>query len=665
MNKPVDSHLALADARRLTQRVHFERDGTVTIASGKVDLGQGISTALAQIAAEELGVPLEKIRILPANTAYCPDEGVTSGSLSIQDGGKGLRKACAELREILKRSGKRSYWELEVAGDIPADAPEKPVAEYRIVGKSVPRLELPAKIAGKPSYVQDLVLPGMVHARILRPPHPFAKLVSLPSAPAGTEIVRDGNFAAVLAAREEDAIEAAKKLRARAVWSESAKMPPDIYGWLKGHATENNVTKENADPAAKARGVTRLQAEYRKPFICHASIGPSCALARMQGDTLEVWSHTQGMFGLRQEIAMVLRMAEEKIVVRHAEGAGCYGHNGADDVALDAALIARMVKGRAVRLQWTREDEFAWEPYGPAQVVALDASLDAQGSIVSWRFDLWSNGHTHRPGRAGKPVLIAAGELAQPFERAPAIDPPLPSGGAQRNAIPGYEFPDLLVMHHYVREAPVHGSSLRSLGAFGNVFGIESFMDELAIAAKADPVEFRLRHLKDPRGRAVIEEAVRRSNWSAWRKAEGRGRGIAYARYKNIGGYCAVVAEVEATHELRVTRLVAAVDVGLPVNPDGVANQVEGGCVQATSWALKEAWRPGALTWEDYPILKFSEAPPVEVHIVRNEQPPLGAGECMMGPTVAAIANALHDALGVRVRELPLTPERIAGAINA
>src|SRR5919201_1394296 len=340
MNKPFETPLPLSDARRLTQRVHFERDGTVSIATGKVDLGQGISTALAQIAAEELGVALETVRILPASTAYSPDEGVTSGSLSIQDGGKGLRKACAELRELLKRSGKRSYWELEVAGDIPAAAPEKPPAEYRIVGKSVPRLELPAKIAGKPSYVHDLVLPGMVHARVLRPPRPFAKLVSLPAAPAGTEIVRDGNFAAVLAAREEDAIEAAKKLRAKAVWSDAPRMPEDIYGWLKGHATENNVTKEKADAAAKARGVKRLQAEYRKPFICHASIGLSCALARMAGGPPEVWSHTQGIFGLRQEIAVVLKMPEERIVVQHAEGAGCYGHNGADDVALDAAIIA-------------------------------------------------------------------------------------------------------------------------------------------------------------------------------------------------------------------------------------------------------------------------------------------------------------------------------------
>jgi CO/xanthine dehydrogenase Mo-binding subunit len=657
VNKPVDSHLPLSDARRLTQRVHFERDGTVSVATGKVDLGQGISTALAQIAAEELGVELARVRILPSSTAYSPDEGVTSGSLSIQDGGKGLRKACAELRALLAKSGKASYWELEVAGEIPAEAPEKSPAEYGIVGTSVPRLELPAKIAGKPSYVHDLVLPGMLHARVLRPPRPFAKLLSMPDHPG---LVRNGSFAAVIAEREEDAIEAAKKLAAKAVWSDGPPRPQDIYDWMKAHVAETKIQKESVNAEAKARGTKHFKAQYHKPFICHASIGPSCAIARKRGDTLEVWSHTQGIFGLRQEIAMVLRMPEERVVVHHAEGAGCYGHNGADDVALDAALIALHTKGQPVRLQWTREDEFAWEPYGPAMAVALEAHLDATGHIVSWRHELWSNGHTHRPGRSQKPVLLAAGEIAEPFERAPAIDPPLPSGGAQRNAVPGYEFPDLLVTQHWVREAPVHGSSLRSLGAFGNVFGIESFMDELAQAAKADPLEFRLRHLKDPRGRAVLEEAVRHANW---KKTEGRGRGIAYARYKNIGAYCAVVAEVDATGaEPRVTRLVAAVDVGLAVNPDGVANQIEGGCVQATSWALKEAWRPGALTWEDYPILRFSEAPPVEVHIVKSTQPSLGAGECTMGPTVAAIANALHDALGVRVRKLPLTAENIADA---
>lgn len=667
MNKPLDAHMPLSDARRLTQRVHFERDGTVTIATGKVELGQGITTALAQIAADELGIPLDTIRVLPASTAYSPDEGVTSGSLSIQDGGKALRKACAELRALLAKSGRKSYWELDVGGqDIPAEAPEKAPSEYSVVGRNASRVDLPGKLAGRAAYVHDLVLPGMLHARMLRAPNAYAKLVSLPPAPAGTQILRDGSFAAVVAEREDEAIAAAKKLRAAAAWSDAPEVPADIHAWLKANVTENKVSKEAANPGAKARAVKRLRAEYRKPFIAHASIGPSCAVARMNGDTVEVWSHTQGIFGLRQEIAMVLRMPEEKVVVHHLEGAGCYGHNGADDVGLDAALLTKLLGGKPVRLQWTREEEFSWEPYGPAMAVALEAGLDAAGHIVSWRHDLWSNGHTHRPGRSGKPVLLAAGELAQPFERAPSIDPPLPAGGAQRNAIPGYEFPDLLVMHHYVRETRVRGSSLRSLGAFGNVFAIESFMDELAQSAGADPVEFRLRHLKDPRGRAVVEEAARRFSWKNFSRSEGKGRGVAYARYKNIGAYCAVVAEVEATGvELRVTRLVAAVDVGLPVNPDGVANQVEGGCVQATSWALKEAWRPGAVTWEDYPILKFSEAPSVEVHVVKNQHPSLGAGECTMGPTVAAIANALHDALGVRVRELPLTAENITKAIDA
>jgi len=621
---------------KLPQRVRIEADGTVSVAVGKVELGQGISTALAQIAAEELGVDLSRIKVLPASTAYSPDEGVTSGSLSIQDGGKALRAACAELR----------------------GRAEKPASEYKVVGANAPRLDLPGKFAGRASYVHDMVLPGMLHARILRPPSPFAKLVSLPDHPG---LFRDGSFAGVLAEREEDAIQAAQKLRAKAVWSDGPAMPRDIHAWLKDHVAESKVQKENADAAAKARGVRHFKAEYRKPFICHASIGPSCALAWMKGDTLEVWSHTQGIFNLRKEIALVLRMPEEKVIVQHAEGAGCYGHNGADDVALDAALLARMSPGLPVRLQWTREDEFAWEPYGPAMLIALEASLDREGQVVSWRHDLWSNGHTHRPGRAGQPVLIAAAELAQPFERGPAVDPPLPAGGAQRNAVPGYEFPDHKVTFHYVREAPVHGSSLRSLGAFGNVFAIESFMDELA---NGDPVGFRLKHLKDPRGRAVLEEAVRKAG--IFKKAEGRGRGVAYARYKNVGAYCAVVAEVEAGGaELRVTRLVAAVDVGLPVNPDGVVNQIEGGCVQATSWTLKEEWKPGTVSWEEYPILRFSEAPSVEVHLIRNRNPSLGAGECTMGPTVAAIANALHDALGVRVRELPLTADNIAKAINA
>jgi nicotinate dehydrogenase subunit B len=653
---------ALSHAKRLSQRVHFERDGTVSIASGKVELGQGILTALAQIAAEELGVPLEKIRMLPASTAYSPDEGVTSGSLSIQDAGKALRKVCAELRALLKRTGAASYWDLQLATDIPGDAPEKAAAEYRIVGTSAPRLDLPGKFAGRPSYVQDMVLPGMLHARVVRPSKYFSKLVSVPEL-ENISVVRDGNFLGVLAEREEDAIAAAAKLRAKCTWEQAPRVPDDIHGWLKQHVAERIVSKEKADPAAAARGAKRIKASYTKPHIAHASIGPSCALARWTGGRLEVWTHSQGIFGLRQDLAKILAMREEDIVVAHAEGAGCYGHNGADDVALDAALLARAANGRPVRLQWMREDEFAWEPYGAAMAFELEAALDASGSIVSWRHEFWSNGHTHRPGRAQLPTLTAAAELAKPFELSPAVNPALPAGGADRNCIPLYDFADLRVVNNYVKEMPLRSSSLRSLGAFGNVFAIESFMDECAAAAGADPIEFRLRHLKDLRGRSVIEALAER--FRSFTKTENHGRGIAFAKYKNLGAYCAVLAEVEATHELRVHRLVAAVDVGLAVNPDGVVNQIEGGCIQAASWTLKEAWKPGVAGWEDYPILRFSEIPKVEVLLVKNEFASVGAGECTMGPTAAAIANALHAALGVRVRDLPLTPERIAAAINA
>ena len=628
-------------AEKQSQRVRFEPDGTVTVAVGKVELGQGILTALAQIAAEELGVPLERIRMLPASTAYSPDEGVTSGSLSVQEGGKALRLACAEAREE-----------------------RRPESGSRVVGTSAPRLDLPGKFAGRPSYVQDMVLPGMLHGRVVRPPHGFSKLVKFEEAKAhNISIVRDGSFVGVLAEREEEAIAAAAKLRAKCTWEKSAAVPDDIHAWLKQHVAERHVSKEQADPAARARGVKRVQAAYTKPYIAHASIGPSCALARWQGKRLELWTHSQGIFNLRRDLAMVLRVPLEDIVVTHAEGAGCYGHNGADDVALDAALLARAAGDRPVRVQWMRDDEFAWEPYGAAMAFELEAQLAADGRIVSWRHAFWSNGHTHRPGRADKPTLTAAAHLAEPFELSPAVNPPLPSGGADRNAIPGYDFPDLQVVNHYVKEMPLRSSSLRSLGAYGNVFAIESFMDECAASVGADPIEFRLRHLKDPRGRGVIEKLA--PAFKSFQKAENRGHGIGYAKYKNLGAYCAVLAELEVTHELRVTRLLAAVDVGVAVNPDGVVNQIEGGCIQAASWTLKEAWKPGVAGWEDYPILKFSEVPPVSVLLLESNQPSVGAGECTMGPTAAAIANALHDALGVRVRDLPLTPERIAAAINA
>lgn len=669
----------------MSQRIRFERDRTVWIASGKVEIGQGINTALAQIAAEELDVAFERVRIIPPSTAYSPDEGYTSGSLSIQEGGKGLRAACVETRgrllahaaELLgaplaelsvedgtiraKNGNSVTYWECaaEATESPPAGAGVKPLGPTRVVGKSAARIDLPAKVVGQPAYVQDMKLPGMLHARIVRPSRPFKSLKSLEEPKIdGVTLVRDGSFVGVLAEREEAAIAAATQLRAKAQWEE-APVPEDFHAWLRQNVSERVITKE---ARSEVRGEKTVKASYTKPFIAHASIGPSCAVARMKDGKLEVWTHSQGIFGLRHELSIVLGLPLENIIVTHAEGAGCYGHNGADDAALDAALLARAANGRPVKLQWAREDEFAWEPYGPAMAFEMQAKLDASGSVVSWKHEFWSNGHTNRPGRSPKPALVAAGHLAKPFERTPAVDPALPAGGSDRNAIPAYEFPDLLVVKNYVRETPRRASSLRALGAYGNVFAIESFMDECAAVAGADPIEFRLRHLKDPRARAVLEELSAR--WKAWKGGEAKGHGIAFARYKNLGAYCAVLAEVAAGEVLRVTGLALAADVGLVVNPDGVANQLEGGALQATSWTLKEDGKLGATTWEDYPILKFSEAPPVEVFLLNNDLPSLGAGEAAQGPTAAAIANALYDALGVRVRDLPLTPERIVKAMG-
>ena len=706
MNTVAESRLkrtgSLAKNPKLAQWVRVHRDGTVSIFSGKVEIGQGISTALAQIAAEELGVTLGRICMVPADTAVSPDEGVTSGSLSIQDSGVALRRACAQARALLlERAAARlgvsardlqvadgavraagrstSFW--ECADDAPFDCEVDETAalrsprDYRVVGKPAPRRDLPDKIAGRPRFIQDMALPGMLYGRMVRPPHNFAGLISLDdskvkSMPGLAAIVRDGGFVGVLAEREDVAISAQRALRLAASWREVDPPPRDVHAWLKEHASEHRVISQKEDVEAKSRAAKVLEASFTKPYISHASIGPSCAVAQMDNGKLVVWSHSQGIFNLRRDLALALGMREDAIVVRHTEGAGCYGHNGADDAALDAALLARAAGGRPVQVQWMRDDEFAWAPCGPAMALSLRAALDPNGDIVDWEHELWSNGHSSRPGRADNPALLAAWHLARPHERLSAINMPLPAGAADRNAIPIYDFPNQRVVNHYVREMPLRTSALRSLGAYANVFAIESFMDELAQAAGIDPITFRQRHLKDPRGRAVIDAAARRAEWDRWKPGEGRGHGIGFARYKNLGAYCAAVAEVEVGHDVRVDRLILAVDVGLVINPDGVVNQIEGGAIQSTSWTLKEEVKLGArgitsLGWEDYPILKFSEVPVVEVELIdRLELPAVGAGEAAQGPTAAAIANAVAHALGLRMRHLPLTHERIAAAIS-
>jgi CO/xanthine dehydrogenase Mo-binding subunit len=701
---------------RLSQWLRFRDDGFVEVLSGKVEIGQGILTALAQIAAEELDIALERVRMVPASTAASPDEAVTSGSLSVQESGTALRHACAEARaiflnaaaarlgtpleslaiedgDIVAASGARtSYWKLSSSDLLDREATgqvaPKPASAHRIVGEPIARLDLPDKVFGKPCFIHDLDLPRMLHGRVLRPQSPNATLIDFDEArvralPGVVTVVRDGSLVGVIAQSEARADAALQKLAATAKWRPGADLPDEaaMTAWLKAQQAESTVVESTA--ATAPRPVARtLTARYSRPYLAHGSIAPSCALAqftpsplgegigRGEGSALHVWTHSQGIFNLRRDLALALGLAEDGIVVEHVQGAGCYGQNGADDVAFDAAWLARAAGGRPVRIQWSRADELAWSPFGPAMCVELEADLDDAGAIAAWRHTIWSNGHTSRPGRAKVPALLGAWHLAKPFERLPAINPPIAGGGgAERNSIPPYEFPARHVVCHRVLAMPLRTSALRSLGAYTNVFAIESFIDELAAAAGEDPVAFRLRHLGDPRARAVIERATSKAGWSRWQKREGFGHGIGFARYKGAGAYCAVVAEIEAQAEILVRRLVIAVDVGLVINPDGVANQIEGGAIQAASWTLKEAvrfdrTRVTSDSWEGYPILRCSETPAVEVEIVSHPgSPATGAGEAAQGPTAAAIANAVFDALGVHVRDLPLTGERIRAAL--
>jgi CO/xanthine dehydrogenase Mo-binding subunit len=698
---------SLRNNPRLAQWLRFRNDGIVEVRSGKVEIGQGILTALAQIVAEELGVSIGRVRMVPASTAASPDEAVTSGSLSVQDSGTALRHACAEARAIYLDAAaahldmppeslavedgniaapggaRTSYWELAAAALLERDATgeiaPRPASEHHIVGEPVARLDLPDKVFGKPCFIHDLELPRMLHGRMLRPPSPDSTLSGLDEAraralPGVVAVVRDGTLAGVIAESEGQAEAAVRKLAAGATWRPGAGLPDEaaLPAWLKAQKAESSVveSKVATAPLSVARTLT---ARFTRPYLAHASIAASCAIAQWSpSPALHVWTNSQGIFNLRRDIAPALGLTEDQVVIEHVQGAGAYGHNGADDVAFDAAWLARAVSGRPVRVQWSRADELAWSPFGPAMCVELEADLDAAGAVAAWRHTIWSNGHTSRPGRAKEPALLGAWHLARPFERMPAINPPFAGGGgAERNSVPPYEFPARHVVCHRILAMPLRTSALRSLGAFTNVFAIESFVDEVASITGEDPLAFRLRHLTDPRARAVIERAAAKAGWSGWKKREGFGHGIGFARYKGTGAYCAVVAEIEAEEEIRVRRLTIAVDVGLVVNPDGVANQIEGGAVQSTSWVLKEAVRfdrerVTSDSWEAYPILRCSETPAVDVEIVsRPDCPAVGAGEAAQGPTAAAIANAVFDALGLRVRDLPLTGERLRAAAVA
>ncbi len=697
---------SLAGDPYLDSWIRLDSRGAVTVFSGKAELGQGIRTALLQVAAEELDVPVERLTLITADTGRTANEGYTAGSHSMQDSGTAIRHAAAQVRELLIAEAARrlnldaAQLRADAGAVIAPDGSKLPYADlvgatvqhvkaeptsrlrdpktFKIMNTSLRRVDIPAKVTGGEAYVQDMRLPGMLHARVVRPPSYGAQFLkanieTVAAMPGVVKVVHNGNFLAVVARREFQAIKAMRALAASAQWQETAKLPvqaplPEVIAALPAKDYKILDNHAAADPA-----VTTVEANYTRPYQSHGSIGPSCAVAHYEGDVVTVWTHTQGVYPDRAAIAEMLRMPPAKVRCIHVQGSGCYGHNGADDAAADAALIAVALPGTPVRLQWMREQEHAWEPYGPAMLTGIKASLDAAGKIVDWRFNVRSNTHSMRPGTAGS--LLAAQHIENPF---PVPEPkplPLPEGGGDRNAIPIYAFANAEVMHHFVAEMPLRISAMRSLGAYMNVFSIESFMDEAALAAKADPVAFRLKHLLDARARDVVRLAADKFGWEGRPKpVEGRGCGFAFARYKNLAAYCAIAMEIETDHEtgrIHVMRVVSAVDTGQVVNPDGVRNQIEGAILQSLSWTLYENvtfddTRITSVDWATYPILRFNNAPlSVDVHIIdRPGLPFLGAGEAGQGPAAAALANAIADATGQRLRDLPLTAAKLKSAVG-
>ena len=698
---------SLIDNPLLSQWIAFEQPGRVRVGSGKVEIGQGILTALTQIAAEELDVAPEQINLVSGQTDMSPGEGFTSGSYSIAVGGASIRLVCAEVRSLFLdrlantlncsvgelsiedgkflRAGKdtgRDYW--SIAGEVALDrrasgtAPTKLPSTYRVVGRNLPRLDLPAKVAGE-DFIHDIVPDNVVHARVLRRPWRGARLVALDepavrkAAQAPIEILREGDFVAFTAASETAVMRAAEAARALARWEGGTPAPSDIGEpeWLKAQPARSRTVE--AGLTGRVKDGRLVEARFSRPFLTYGSIGPACALAAFEDDALIVWSHSQGPGVLRDWLAHALGLPASRVTVLHRHGAGAYGHNTADDAAFDAAFIAIRMPGRTVRVQWSREDEFLSAPISTAMAVELRAVLDTDNRPADWTIEIWSPPHAQRPGMNGNANLIGAEALPN----APALNPlnDVPDergGGATRNAYAIYDLPRHRLIHHLLPQLPLRTSSLRGLGAWVNVFAIESFIDELAEIAVEDPVSYRLSLLSDPRARRVVETVAQMSGWFDERDlGEGKARGFGFGRYKNIAAFAAVVAEVKVDEDVRLTRVWCAADAGLVISPDGAKNQVEGGIIMGASFVMKERvrfadGRVAATTWEDYPILRFSEVPEIEVQLIdAPNEPALGLGEASVGPTGAAIGNAVARALGRRIRDLPLTRERIMATLLA
>jgi CO/xanthine dehydrogenase Mo-binding subunit len=685
----------------------IDTDGTVTAFSGKVELGTGTLTALTQIVAEELDLSMDRIHMVMGDTHRTPDEGYTAGSMTVQASGSALRQAAAEARRFLLEmaSAKLGAPESEllindgiisVRGQpernvtyaaliggksfrrtVPERGPVKHPDAYRLVGSSIPRVDLPLKVAGWPAFIQDLRLPGMLHARIVRPPSVNAKFISMDEGavrkiPGLVRVFQQGNFIGVIAVEEQQAIRAAQTLSVK--WEEAPSLLPmaDLYKHLRAlPALEQPLTGPSDVESAFKQSRQQFHAEYFQPFQAHASIGPSCAVADVGDNEVTVWASTPGPYPLRGALAQLLNLAEDKVHVLHVEGSGSYGQNGSDDVAADAAILSRAV-GKPVRVQWSREEEFIWEPKAPAMVMEVRAGLDASGDITAWDYHAWSPTHVARPRMA---------EQLLTFQLMNSRKAPSPrfSFGAERNARTNYSFPNQRVVIHWLEESPLRGSSFRSLGGAENTFANESFMDELAFATRQDPAQFRLRYLPDARCRAVLEAALEKANWDTRpsprtpQKGVAQGRGLAFAQYENDQAIVSCIAFVTVdtqTGIVRVLRVIIAHDCGLIINPDGVKNQIEGNVIQSLSRALKEEikfdeYRVTSVDWETYPILKFSEVPEIDIVLLnRPDQPALGAGEASQVTTASAVANAIFDATGARLRQIPFTPERVKAALD-
>ena len=682
----------------------INEDGTVTVYCGKVELGTGVTTGLTQIVAEELDFPVARIRMIMGDTAVVPDQGTTTGSKTIQMGGPQLRRVAAEARAVLQELaaarlgvtpdaiGIRDGVAFVIAAprktvaltdllagkrferNLTGQARPKPIAAYKVVGTEVPRVDLPAKVAGSFTYVHNIRLPGMLHGRVVRPAAIGATLVRVDQASVrdlDARVVVRGNFVGVVAAREENAIAAARQLKVEWALPATAGEQVDMHRELRGYASETQDVKANGDvDAGFLKAAKVVKASYATPFQMHGSIGPSCGVADVRDGAATVWCGTQHSFGLVTAVAKVLGVPPATVRVAWTEASGCYGHNGADDAAVDAALLSQAV-GKPVRVQWMRHDEHGWGPKGPAMLVDLAAGLDDDGNIVAWDFINLTSTHStrprHQPGNTLGGLLVG---------HAPAYE--LSNGG--RNADVTYAFDAKRVRIRYHRSSPLRPSALRGLSAYPNTFANESFIDELAAMANADPVAFRLRYLKDERARKVISTAAALAKWDTLKTGSAggdmvHGRGIAYCQYENENAYVAVVVALTVNRSdgrVRVTQMYAAHDCGLIVNPDGVRNQVEGCLVQGMSRALFEevAFRRGgaeSLDWSSYPIARFSDMPDVvEVALInRTDQPSVGAGEASTCPVAAAIGNAVFNATGARLRQYPFTPGRITQALGA